>query len=125
MIFSVSGSLINPFYVVFPLSFLISFINIYIQNKIEVKFLFDDPLFLIVPIILSLLSFIIILSILYGFGIFLIFILSSLYIWISNLIIVKLIDKFSNIRYHPNCEEIGSDLYEIGYEAYPKLFKDF
>jgi len=125
MIFSVSGSLINPSYVVFPLTFIISFLNIYIQNKIEVKFLFDDPLFLIVPVILSLLSLIIILSILNGFSTFIIFALSTLYIWISNLIILKLMNKFSNLRYHPNCEEIGSDLYEIGYEAYPKLFKDF
>ncbi|MGC8482713.1 MAG: hypothetical protein ACP5OE_03580 [Thermodesulfobium sp.] len=125
MIFTVSGSLVEPFYLVLALTFLISFINIYIQNKIEVKFLFDDPLFLIVPVIISLSSLIIVSSIVNGFGIFFIFILSSAYIWVSNLIIIKLINKFSILRYYPNQEEIGSDLYEIGYEAYPKLFKDF
>jgi Amt family ammonium transporter len=125
MIFTASCSLVHPFYIVFALTFLISFLNIYIQNKIEVKFLFDDPLFLIVPVIISLFSLIIISSLLNGFEILLIFILSSVYIWASNLIIIWLINKFSKLRYYPNQEEIGSDLYEIGYEAYTKIFKDF
>ncbi|AEE14582.1 hypothetical protein Thena_0953 [Thermodesulfobium narugense DSM 14796] len=125
MIFTVASNLISPPYVVLALTFIISFINIYIQNKVEIKFLFDDPLFLTVPVAISLISLIIIFSLISGFGVLFIFIISTGYIWLSNLIIIKLINKFSSLRYHPNQEEIGSDLYEIGYEVNPKIFKDF
>ncbi|PMP84614.1 MAG: hypothetical protein C0174_06870 [Thermodesulfobium narugense] len=125
MIFAVSSNLITPSYVILVLTFIVSFINIYIQNKIEVNFLFDDPLFLVVPVAISLIFLIITLSLIKGFGIIFIFIFTIIYIWLSNLITIKLISKFSNLRYHPNQEEIGSDLYEIGYEVNPKIFKDF